>query len=174
MGKIELHAKIKVRLPKWQKLKSEGDERHKPGPIIQTTYGRMLFNAILPKGMDFYNKGMKSGDLASVHLRLLPAPGPQGDDRPARRHDAARLPRSTRSGLSFATDDLITPATKVQHIGEAEKQVMQVQEALRARRDHREGALQPGARHLDARPRSDHRRNARGDADRRPRRHAAT
>ena len=34
MGKIELHAKIKVRLPKWQKLKSEGDEKHKPGAIV--------------------------------------------------------------------------------------------------------------------------------------------
>src|SRR6476660_9686265 len=65
MGKIELHARIKVRLPKWQKLKSEGEERHKPGMIVQTTYGRILFNAILPRGMDFYNKGMKSGDLAS-------------------------------------------------------------------------------------------------------------
>src|SRR6186997_1288286 len=37
MGKIELHAKIKVRLPKWQKLKSEGEEKHKPGAIVQTT-----------------------------------------------------------------------------------------------------------------------------------------
>jgi DNA-directed RNA polymerase subunit beta' len=31
---------------------------------------------------------------------------------------------ATRSGLSFATDDLITPDTKVKHIGEAEKQVL--------------------------------------------------
>ena len=93
MGKIELHAKIKVRLAKHQKLKTEGDEKHKPGAIIQTTYGRILFNAILPEGMDFYNKGMKSGDLASCISRLLPAPGPQRHDQPAGRHDADRLPR---------------------------------------------------------------------------------
>src|SRR5438132_229071 len=31
---------------------------------------------------------------------------------------------ATHSGLSFATDDLITPATKVQHIATAEKQVL--------------------------------------------------
>jgi hypothetical protein len=31
---------------------------------------------------------------------------------------------ATHSGLSFATDDLITPGTKVKHIAEAEKQVM--------------------------------------------------
>ena len=38
---------------KWQKLKSEGDERHKPGAIIETTYGRILFNTILPRGHGF-------------------------------------------------------------------------------------------------------------------------
>src|SRR3954462_3275624 len=53
MGKVHLHARIKVRLPKWQKLKSEADEKHKPGAIVQTTYGRILFNQILPRGMDF-------------------------------------------------------------------------------------------------------------------------
>src|SRR6187399_3047259 len=42
LGKIDLHAKVKVRLPSWQKLKSDGDEKHKPGAIIQTTYGRMV------------------------------------------------------------------------------------------------------------------------------------
>ncbi len=31
---------------------------------------------------------------------------------------------ATRSGLSFGTDDLVTPDTKVQHIGDAEKKVM--------------------------------------------------
>src|SRR5258708_35856473 len=33
---------------------------------------------------------------------------------------------STRSGLSFATDDLITPASKSRIIGDAEKAVMKI------------------------------------------------
>src|SRR5687768_4602481 len=66
MGKIELHAKIKVRLAKNQKLKTEGDEKHKPGAIIQTTYGRILFNMVLPKGMPFYNTALRSAQLARV------------------------------------------------------------------------------------------------------------
>ena len=32
--------------------------------------------------------------------------------------------QSTLSGLSFATDDLVTPVTKVKHIHAAEKKVM--------------------------------------------------
>ncbi len=61
-----MHAKIKVRLPKDQKLKTEGDDSAKPGALIQTTYGRILFNTIFAKGMDFYNKPFKSGDLATA------------------------------------------------------------------------------------------------------------
>ena len=123
-GKIELHAKIKVRLPSWQKLKSESDERQKPGAIVQTTYGRMLFNAILPKGMDYYNKGMKSGDLAGVISDCYQLLGRKATIELLDAMMQLGFREATRSGLSFATDDLITPATKVRHISEAEKQVM--------------------------------------------------
>ena len=123
-GIIELHARIKVRLPSWQKLKSEGDERHKPGAVIQTTYGRVLFNAILPKGMDFYNKGMKSGDLAGVISDCYQLLGRKATIELLDNMMQLGFREATHSGLSFATDDLITPATKVRHIGEAEKQVL--------------------------------------------------
>jgi DNA-directed RNA polymerase subunit beta' len=123
-GRIELHAKIRVRLPSWQKLKSEGDERQKPGAIIQTTYGRLLFNAILPKGMDFYNKGMKSGDLASCISDCYQLLGRKATIELLDNMMQLGFREATHSGLSFATDDLITPATKVKHIGEAEKQVL--------------------------------------------------
>jgi DNA-directed RNA polymerase subunit beta' len=125
-GKIELHAKIKVRLPKHQRLKSEGDEKNKPGIIIQTTYGRIAFNAILPKGMDYYNKPFKSGDLASAIsdcYQLLGRRATIGllDDMMQIGFREAFL-----SGLSFATDDLITPTTKVNHINKAEKEVLRL------------------------------------------------
>jgi DNA-directed RNA polymerase subunit beta' len=123
-GKIELHSKIKVRLPSWQKLKSESDERQKPGAIVQTTYGRLLFNAILPKGMDYYNKGMKSGDLAGVISDCYQLLGRKATIELLDAMMQLGFREATRSGLSFATDDLITPATKVRHISEAEKQVM--------------------------------------------------
>src|SRR5947209_2022982 len=124
MGKVELHARIKVRLPKWQKLKSEADEKHKPGAIVQTTYGRILFNSILPRGMDFYNKGMKSGDLASCISDCYQLLGRSKTINLLDDMMQIGFREATHSGLSFATDDLITPSTKVKHIAEAEKQVM--------------------------------------------------
>src|SRR5437588_844726 len=124
MGKVELHARVKVRLPTWQKLKSEADEKHKPGAIIQTTYGRILFNQILPRGMDFYNKGMKSGDLASCISDCYQLLGRSKTINLLDDMMQIGFREATHSGLSFATDDLITPVTKVQHIATAEKAVM--------------------------------------------------
>jgi len=123
-GKIELHARIKLRLPSWQKVKSDGDERNKPGVIVQTTYGRILFNSILPKGMDFYNKPMKSGDLAACISDCYQLLGRKATINLLDDMMQIGFREAFRSGLSFATDDLITPSTKVNHISTAEKQVM--------------------------------------------------
>ena len=64
---------------------------------------------------------------------------------------------ATRSGLSFATDDLITPRSEGPRSSrDAEKEVAPQEQALPTRHHHRGRALQPGARRLDARPRADH------------------
>ena len=65
LGVIDMHARIKVRLPKTRRVKSEDDD-NPPGQIIETTYGRIMFNMMLPEGMDFYNIPLKSGDLSNV------------------------------------------------------------------------------------------------------------
>ena len=92
--------------------------------IVQTTYGRILFNTILPRGMDFYNKGMKSGDLAGVISDCYQLLGRSKTINLLDDMMQIGFREATHSGLSFATDDLITPNTKVKHIAEAEKQVM--------------------------------------------------
>ncbi|MCB1165991.1 MAG: DNA-directed RNA polymerase subunit beta', partial [Leptospiraceae bacterium] len=122
-GAIDLHAKIKVRLPGDRRVYSD-DGRTKYGALVETTYGRVMFNMMLPEGMDFYNQPLKSGDLASVisdcYQRLGRRPTIQLLD------DMMQLGfrESTRSGLSFATDDLVTPDHKQRIISEAEKKVL--------------------------------------------------
>src|SRR5690606_11837817 len=58
MKKIDLHARIEVRLPSDRRLKDE-EGKSKPGARIETTYGRIMFNTMLPKGMDYYNIPLK-------------------------------------------------------------------------------------------------------------------
>jgi DNA-directed RNA polymerase subunit beta' len=123
-GKIDLHARIKVKLPPWQKVKAEGEERQKPGAVITTAYGRILFNSILPRGMDYYNEPLKSGDLARVISDCYQLLGRRATIDLLDNMMQTGFREATRSGLSFATDDLLTPVTKTKHITEAEKQVL--------------------------------------------------
>ena len=65
-GIIDLHTKIKVRLTSGQTVRINDEESLPPGQLIETSYGRVLFNMMLPEGMEFYNYTLKSGELASV------------------------------------------------------------------------------------------------------------
>jgi DNA-directed RNA polymerase subunit beta' len=123
MKKIDLHAKIKVRLPKTRKVKDEED-KGKPGALIETTFGRILFNRMLPTGMDYYNMPLKSGDLAAVISDCYQRLGRRATIDLLDDMNQLGFRESTRSGLSFATDDLVTPLSKIKIIAEADKTVM--------------------------------------------------
>ncbi|QDV14031.1 DNA-directed RNA polymerase subunit beta' [Rosistilla oblonga] len=122
-GVIALHAKIRVRLPKYRKIKT-ADDSAKGGQIIDTTYGRIMFNEMLPLGMDYYNQAMRSGDLASAISDTYQRLGRKATIQVLDDMMQLGFRESTRSGLSFATDDLVTPDSKVKFIAEAEKEVM--------------------------------------------------
>jgi DNA-directed RNA polymerase subunit beta' len=64
LGAVDTHARIKVKLPPTRRLKTE--DNVKPGGLIDTTVGRVLFNMTLPDGMPYYNIPMRSSELAKV------------------------------------------------------------------------------------------------------------
>ena len=133
-------------------MKTEDDNvRARRGDWFETTYGRVMFNMMLPEGMDYYNQPLKSGDLANVISDCYQRLGRRATIDLLDDMNQLGFHESTRSGLSFATDDLVTPESKIRIITEAEKEVMRFQKLYRQGRDHRPGALQPGAGHLDAR-----------------------
>ena len=49
-GIIDLHTKIKVRLTSGQTVRINDEESLPPGQLIETSYGRVLFNMMLPEG----------------------------------------------------------------------------------------------------------------------------
>lgn len=128
-GVVEVHSKIKVRLPGSQRLKSE-DNTTRPGDIIDTTPGRIRFNMMLPDGMDFYNYPLRSGDLANVISDCYQRLGRKATIDLLDDMMQLGFRESTRSGLSFATDDLVTPDTKAKFIADAEKTVMKHKKAF--------------------------------------------
>ena len=93
LGKIDTHARIKVKLPPNRRLKTDDEAQAKPGALIDTTVGRVMFNVILPDGHAVLQHPDAVERPGQRDFRLLPDPRPPGDDRPAGRHEPARLPR---------------------------------------------------------------------------------
>jgi DNA-directed RNA polymerase subunit beta' len=123
-GKVARHAIVKVRLPKGKTVKGDGAETFKPGGLIETTPGRVIFNDMLDPRMSFYNITMRSKDLANTisdcHLEL----GRRATIDMLDRMKELGFRSATDSGMSFATSDLKTPPSKQKFILAAEEQVL--------------------------------------------------
>ena len=125
---IHLHAKIKVRIPEGRFIREhsgEGAERL-PAQIIETSYGRIMFNMMLPEGLDYYNYPLKSKDLAVVISDCYQTLGRRETIELLDDMNQLGFRESTRSGLSFATDDLVTPVSKETIVATADKAVLKL------------------------------------------------
>ncbi|MCL2623504.1 MAG: DNA-directed RNA polymerase subunit beta' [Planctomycetaceae bacterium] len=130
---VDMHATIKVRMPKGRWLKT--DPKVREGVLFETTAGRLMFNDILPPGMPYYNEPLRSGGLQTVISDCFEYSGRRATIDLLDRMMRIGFEESTKSGLSFATDDLITPNSKSNIIKQAEKEV------ARAQREYMNGAI---------------------------------
>jgi len=124
LGVLDTHASVNVRLGPDREIR--GTDRKTSGGLMLTTVGRVIFNEMLPKGMPYYNMPMRSGNLASVISDCYQILGRGATIDLLDKMNQIGFRESTRSGLSFATDDLITPPTKVKIIAAAEKTVQRI------------------------------------------------
>ena len=120
--KIEVHAKINVRVPMKQK---DGSIEHE---IIKTTTGRVLFNRIVPDEIGFVNK-----TLGKKELRVLIGQihGETGTAKTAMFLDKMKqmgFERATTGGLSFSLEDIIIPEAKQKLIDKAQNEVSEIQD----------------------------------------------
>ncbi len=122
-GKVGVHAQIKLRLPAHKRLRGEGDKEFSPGMVVRTTVGRVVFNDILHPKMPYYNLTLGQKQLQGIIADCYQILGRRETISLLDRMKDLGFRESTRSGLSFATDDLKTPTSKDQIIAEAEKEV---------------------------------------------------
>ncbi len=126
-GKVSRHATIRVRMPKGKRVKGEGSEKYRPGGLVETSPGRVMFNDILPKRMAFYNQTMRSKDLAIVISDCYLELGRRETIELLDRMKSCGFRASTESGLSFGASDLKTAPNKEKVITESEKIVLKQQ-----------------------------------------------
>ncbi len=167
MGKIALHALIKVQINKpvrgaegvmenyglmkddqrknnknrIQEIKKQDNTQRIYKQIIETTVGRCIFNDMLPDGMPFYNMTMSQGKLSKVISDCFELAGSaQTVDLLDRIKDLG-FKHATLAGLSFGIVDLKIPGKKQAIIDETEKKVGKIQA------NYSDGVLTEGERY---------------------------
>jgi len=97
LGKVDMHARIKVKL-------EEG--------MVETTPGRVLFNSILPEGVPFVNYALDKKKLSKLITDLYIQ---VGNERTVQFFDAVKelgFLRATLAGISIGVEDLQVPEVK--------------------------------------------------------------
>ncbi len=119
LGRAGLHANIKVR-----------DKKH-DNKMLETTIGRIIFNEILPTGMEFRNEVMDKKALKDIIAQSYVVFGNEITARVA--DDIKRLGFrfATRSGITIAATDLDVPIPKAEILHEAEKNIEEIEAQYR-------------------------------------------
>jgi DNA-directed RNA polymerase subunit beta' len=136
--KVGVHARIKVRMPIEKKVisevmfdkdkfKVEEIKRDSRNLLVDTTMGRVIFNDILHPEMAFYDLALSGKHLSRIIADCYQLLGRRDTIDLLDRMKEIGFRESTRSGLSFSTDDLKTPPDKEQIIRDAEKEVDKIQ-----------------------------------------------
>ena len=106
LGKVDIHAKIKVKID---------------GKLIETTPGRVLFNSIMPEGVPFVNEVLDKKGLSKLITRLYIEVGNEETVKFLDRVKELGFLRATMAGISIGVDDLQVPKVKKEVIDRALK-----------------------------------------------------
>jgi DNA-directed RNA polymerase subunit beta' len=135
--KVGIHARVRVRLPIQKKVISEvrydqgkikvEETQRIPNGLVSTTVGRVLFNDILKPDMAFYDLALAGKYLSRIIADCYQELGRRETIELLDRMKETGFRESTRSGLSFSTDDLRTPGNKDAVLGHTDKEVERLQ-----------------------------------------------
>src|SRR5690554_4336556 len=119
-GKVDLHAKIKVRI---LAKNAEGKEEKQ---IVETTVGRILFNKSIPEEVGFVNQLLSRKSLRDIIGKVIDV---CGVSRTAQFLDEIKdlgYHMAFKGGLSFNLDDVIIPEEKKQIIKDGNAEVEEI------------------------------------------------
>jgi DNA-directed RNA polymerase subunit beta' len=127
---LDLNAKVRIRLDNLHFAEDEAPEGFEPGNVflLSTTLGRALFNETLPADYPYMETVADKGQLSAIVNDLA--------ERYPKVEVAAALDRikdagfhwATRSGVTVALSDILTPPNKREIITGYEKQAAKVQD----------------------------------------------
>ncbi|MFN0059394.1 MAG: DNA-directed RNA polymerase subunit beta' [Planctomycetota bacterium] len=127
-GRVHLHAKVKVRMPPEKRLILRNGTQVKPDEqgLYETTPGRIIFNDLLPVGMNFYNFELTKKDLQRVIHDSYQLVGRKATLKLLDDMKEIGVKAATRAGLSFSVHDLRDPPGKPKVLRRTEAEVAKV------------------------------------------------
>ena len=132
LGKVDLHARIKVYTRTYYKLSGEQYSDGRPRQRrIETTVGRVLFNQILPGELRYVNEVMDKGRLKALVARCYRQLGMEAAGQFADRIKTIGFQYATRSGASIAVSDFTIPKSKGEILRQISEQVNEVERQYR-------------------------------------------
>lgn len=117
LGDLDLRAKIRI--------VNRDDENNVS--FLETSVGRILFNAALPKGFAFVNEQLDKRKISVLIGKLFRVYGSEVVPEVLDKVKKIGYDNATRSGISWGMDDLTVPTSKYEHIENAQKEVHVVQ-----------------------------------------------
>ncbi len=141
MGKITVHAAIKVRLPKTKRAVEKDDSYSEYGAVIETSAGRCIFNDSLPEKMPFYNFGLGSRALSRVISDCYRIVGRRATIDLLDTIKEQGFKYATLAGLSMCITDMRIPSRKQEIIDKTQTRVDKIEQ------NYEFGALTTGERY---------------------------
>jgi len=139
VGKVNIHAKIKVKLPREKKV--IGENGQEGSGLIETTAGRCIFNDILSEEMPFYNVTMTQKQLSKVINDCYEIMGSSETIDLLDDIKELGFKWATLAGLSFGITDLKIPPEKQAIIAETQARVDKIEKNFQS------GVLTEGERY---------------------------
>jgi DNA-directed RNA polymerase subunit beta' len=123
LGKVDLHAKIKV-----MRVRERRTARKYP---VETTVGRAIFNQILPDELRFVDEVLDKGQLKDLVAKCYQKLGLEATAELVDKIKAIGFKYATRSGATIAISDLTVPEAKSAIVGRVSDQVREVERQYR-------------------------------------------
>ncbi|WP_433853776.1 DNA-directed RNA polymerase subunit beta' [Stenotrophomonas nitritireducens] len=125
---VELHAKVKVRIT--QVERDEQGNKVRKASIQDTTVGRALLSEIMPEGLPFElcNTEMTKKNISRLINQSYRLLGLKDTVVFADKLMYTGYAYATRAGVSIGIDDMLIPDEKKGILGEAEQEVLEIQE----------------------------------------------
>ena len=127
--KLQIADRIRFVNPDFGKVTHYGNRDLK---VIETTAGRVLFNAIWPVGLGFINKAAGKKQLSDIIWRCYQVGGPQKTVETLDKLKELGFKWATRAGISIGIADMIIPLEKKVELERAYKEIATVEKQYRS------------------------------------------